>query len=80
MSLQARVEVTPYYGQVEISDPNKRDYPKFETGEEKAVAIPECIAVVTRGDQEGQGDRGGLESATGGGRHPFSPSMTASWS
>lgn len=54
MSLLAHVEVTPYYGQVEISDPNKRDYPQFETGEEKAVAIPQCIAVVTRGDLEGK--------------------------
>ncbi len=54
MSLLARVEVTPYYGQVELSDPNKQDYPQFETGAEKVVAIPQCIAVVTRGDQEGK--------------------------
>lgn len=53
MSLLARFEVTAYYGQVEISDPNKLDYPQFETGEERAVAIPDCIAVVTRNDREG---------------------------
>ena len=54
MTLLVRVEVTPFYGQVEISDPSKRDYPQFETGQERVVAIPECIAVVTRGDFEGK--------------------------
>lgn len=54
MTLLVRVEVTPFYGQVEISDPSKRDYPRFETGQERAVAIPECIAVATRGDFEGK--------------------------
>ena len=54
MTLVTRADVTPFYGQVEISDPGKRDYPRFMTGHERVVAIPGCIAVVTRGDQEGK--------------------------
>jgi hypothetical protein len=53
MSLLARAEITPFYGQVELSDPAKRDYPQFQTGTEKVVAIPDCIVVATRGDLEG---------------------------
>jgi hypothetical protein len=53
MSPLARFDVTPYYGQIEIRDPTARDYPQWETGEEKAVAIPGCIAVATRDDLRG---------------------------
>jgi hypothetical protein len=54
MGLLARVEVTPYYGQVYISDPHTHDYPQFETGNEIAVATPDRIAVMTQGDQSGK--------------------------
>jgi hypothetical protein len=54
MSLLARFEITPYYGQIEMRDPNARDYPQWETGEEKALAMPGCIAVATQDDLHGK--------------------------
>ncbi len=54
MSLLARVEVTAYYGQVELRDPHARDYPQWETGEEAVAALPQSVAVATRGDQQGK--------------------------
>ncbi len=53
MSLLAGFEVIPFNGQVEIGDPNARNYPQWETGEEAVVALPQCVAVATRGDAQG---------------------------
>ena len=47
MTLLRRVEVTPLNGQVEMSDPKATDYPQWQTGEERAVALPQSIAVAT---------------------------------
>lgn len=52
--LIVRVEVRPYYGQVELGDPNSSTYPEFDTGEESVVALPHYLLVATRGDAEGK--------------------------
>ena len=51
--LLARTPVTPFYGQVEIGDPAVKGYPRFETGDERAIALPQRIAVATRSDRKG---------------------------
>ena len=51
--LLAQTPVRPLYGQVEIGDPAVKGYPQFETGNERAVALPQRIAVATRGDRDG---------------------------
>jgi len=53
MSLLVSFVVKPYHGQVGMGDPETHDYPQWETGEELAVAVPQFIAVGTRGDLEG---------------------------
>ena len=54
MGRLARVEVTPFHAQVEISDPNARDYPQWPTGDELVVSLPQCVAVATQGDDRGK--------------------------
>jgi hypothetical protein len=53
MSLLARVEVKPFNAQVELSDANTRAYPQWQTGEEAVAALPQSVAVATRGDDRG---------------------------
>src|SRR5256886_5961896 len=78
MSLLQRVHVTPFNGQVELSDPKATDYPQWQTGNEPAVALPQSIAVATQSDshgdvavlvlaQQGGGGRGGTRAVFGGG-------------
>jgi hypothetical protein len=45
--------IFPLNAQVEVSDPNSRDYPAWGTGLEKAVATPDSIAIATIGDMDG---------------------------
>jgi hypothetical protein len=54
MTRLLRVDVTPLNGQVEMSDPKAADYPQWQTGEERAVALPQSIAVATQGDADGK--------------------------
>jgi len=54
MSLLRRVDVTPFNGQVELSDPKANDYPQWQTGSEPAVAVPQSIAVATQSDSDGK--------------------------
>ena len=54
VTLLSRVEVTPLYGQVEMSDLKQQDYPLFQTGQEPAVGTTSSILVATRGDFEGK--------------------------
>jgi hypothetical protein len=52
--LLQRVQVRPYYGQIELGDPNSSTFPQFETGDEGVVALPHYVVVATRGDAEGK--------------------------
>jgi len=54
MGLLARAKVIPHNAQVELSDLNATDYPQWQTGNEAAVALPDCVAVATQGDQAGK--------------------------
>ena len=54
MGRLACIEVTPFHAQVEISDPNARDYPQWPTGDELVVSLPQCVAVATQGDDRGK--------------------------
>jgi hypothetical protein len=54
MSLLGRFEVTPYNAQIEIRDPDARDYPQWETGEEAVVSLPHVVVVATQGDNQGR--------------------------
>ena len=51
--LIARAVIRPYYGQLEISDSEKTDYPQFDTGAELVVSTPDCVVVTTRRDEDG---------------------------
>ena len=53
MGLLQRIHVTPFNGQVELSDPKATDYPQWQTGNEPAVALPQSIAVATQSDSHG---------------------------
>jgi hypothetical protein len=53
MTVVARFEVLPLYGQIDIRDPAATEYPQWETGEERVVSNTQCIAVATRGDADG---------------------------
>jgi hypothetical protein len=53
MPLMARVSVIPLHGQVVLTDSEARDYPQWQTGQEKAVALPNSVAVATRTEREG---------------------------
>ncbi len=53
MPFVARARVIPLHGQVVITDSEARDYPQWQTGQEKAVALPNSVAVATRADREG---------------------------
>ncbi|MCK6533825.1 MAG: hypothetical protein L6Q84_12720 [Polyangiaceae bacterium] len=54
MGLLARAKVIPYNAQVELSDLNATDYPQWRTGHEAAVALADCVAVATQGDEAGK--------------------------
>ncbi len=53
MPIVARARVIPLHGQVVITDSEARDYPQWQTGQEKAVGLPNSVAVATRADREG---------------------------
>ena len=53
MGLLQRIHVTPFNGQVELSDPKATDYPQWQTGNEPAVVLPQSIAVATQSDSDG---------------------------
>lgn len=40
--------------QVDIRDPQASEYPQWETGDERAVATSQCVAVATRPDVDGR--------------------------
>src|SRR5256885_16123318 len=53
MGLLQRIHVTPFNGQVELSDPKATDYPQWQTGNEPAVALAQAVAVATQSDSHG---------------------------
>jgi len=54
MTLLGRFQVLPLQAQIDIRDPGGSDYPQWETGEERAIATAQCIAVATQGDMDGR--------------------------
>jgi hypothetical protein len=54
MIVLGRFDVLPLQAQIDIRDPAGAEYPQWETGEERAVATDQCVAVATRSDADGR--------------------------
>lgn len=55
-SLLGAFSVSPSYSQVSVGDSGCTDYPHWETGNEEATAVADCVAVSTREDRFGPVD------------------------